>query len=312
MGEFQGIPDEYDGRVVTKTFTSVSNIPTFTPGGDAFIVFLPIPGYSYFYGSASAGTVTLSGIQSADYFSIFPDGLESTVVTSFRYAGAAMEIIPTVNAMSWTGSVQVFRGAVTLSIQALSASTMIYTIGGLSDLVYSQRPEAVHPFNMGCYCTTRPSTPNFEFSPVLTGTRTSEITVSSYSGAFSCSINGSPLAFTGLGNMEAIVYKIPAYNATGNLGTIRTWSNVEFQVPSSSLLYEYSRISPPEDKLALALARRAYVELQLCVPFYENDGTWEKIWGWAKKVSSYLQYVPGPVGEVAGGFSHLANILDNI
>lgn len=311
VGEFVGIPDNYDGKVLCKTFTSVTSIPTFTAGRDAFLVSLPIPGYSYFYGESIAGVVALTGVQSDDFATLFPQNYETDNFAQFRFAGMGFEVIPTVNAMTWTGSVQVFRGPVTISQAPQSTTTSTTTIGGLAPLIYSSKPEAVHPFNMGCYCASRPSDVNFPMHPVLTGALNSEIAVSPFGVAKAVTIQGvAGQVIPGLGTMEAIVYKIPGYSATGNVGTIRTWANVEFTVSSASVYYEFARISPPEDQLALALARRAYTELMLCVPFYENDGTWERIWSWVKRAAGMMSFIPGPVGEIASGFSMAATGMD--
>ncbi len=290
----------------------MSSFPAFTAGADSYIVQLPIPGYSYFWGSVAAGAVTLTGVQADDFLSFFPTNYEANNASSYRFAGQSMEIVPTVNAMTWAGSVQVARGPVTLSYQALSATTGEYTIGGLSSLIFTSKPEAVHPFNMGCYCTSRPSEKDFPFRPVLTGTTLAEVQVAPYykSGALTVAINGAVTPFTGLGTMEAIVYKIPAYSSTANIGTIRTWANVEFTVSSASIYYEFCRMSPPHDPVAIALARKAYEELMLCVPFYENDGTWMKIWGWIKDVLGVAAMIPGPVGEISTGLSVAAMGID--
>lgn len=270
---------------------------------------LPIPGYSYFYGELVTGNINLVPVQSDDFATMFPVGYETSTVSSYRYAGMSMEIIPTVNAMTWTGSVQVTRGVVTVSVEATSSSAMRYTVGGLGPLLFTSKPDVVHPFNMGCYCTSRPTNHDFKFLPILTNTAYSEVAITPY-GASKTAGFTTTQGFIGLGDMECIIYKIPAYSTTGNVGTIRTWANVEFTIPSTSPFYEYARLSPPEDKLALALAKRAYQEMSLCVPYYDNDNLWARVWEWAKKAAQALSYVPGPVGGVASGFSMMATGLD--
>ena len=260
----------------------------------------------------SAGALALTPVYYADFATIFPGGAETTNATDFRYAGMAMEIIPTVNAFTWTGSVQVFRGPVELTLFGSASTTVGFTLAGLSSLCESAKPDAVHPFNMGCFCASRQTQHDFPFHQIHPGTITSEIAVSQKSGAaFTTSLAGAT-AVVGFGSMEVIVYKIPSYSAAGNALTLRTWAFTEMQVSSASALYEYTHISPPLDPVALALVKRAYNELQLCVPFYENDGLWSNVLSFIKTASELLSFVPGPVGEIATGTSIIAEAISRL
>jgi len=257
VGTFEGIPDAYDGRVLTKTWTYTSSLPALTDGKDTYLVCLPVPGVAYFYGQVTAGSLTLIPVYYPDHLSVFVGGQETTNASAFRYGGLAMEIIPTVNAMTWTSSVQVFRGPVELSIKAVSASATAYSLGGLMPLVNSVKPDAVHPFNMGCFCISRQTDTDFPFHPVLENTITNEINVAQTTGATAVTFGATAgQQFTGLGSMESIIYKIPAYTAAGNALTLRTWAFMEMQVTSTSTLYEYTHISPPSDAVALALVKK--------------------------------------------------------
>lgn len=312
VGTFQGIPDSYDGRVITKSWTYTAALPALTDGLPTYIVSAPIPGVAYLYGQVIAGALALTPVYYSDYTTIFPGGLEATNVTNFRYAGMAMEIIPTVNAMTWTGSVQVFRGPMELALFGSAAATVGLTLTGLAPLVESTKPDAVHPFNMGCFCVSRQTQHDFPFHPVYPGTITTEIAVSQKSGgAVTTSLAGAT-SVVGCGSMEVIVYKIPSYLATGNLLTLRCWAFTEMQVSSASALYEYAHISPPSDPVALAIVKRAYNEIQLCVPFYENDGLWSNVLAWIKNATELLSFVPGPVGEIATGASIVAEAISRL
>lgn len=310
-GTFTGIPDKYDGRVLTKSFTMTTTLPALTDGLPTYIVQMPVPGVSYFYGQVVAGVLTLTPVYYPDSTTLFPNGTEATNVTSFRYGGLAMEIIPTVNAMSWTGSVQVFRGVSSVSLSAGAATTSL-VIQGLSALISSSRPDTVHPFNMGCFCTSRQTETDFPFHPIYPATNLNEMGVGSTSGGSPTLAFNGVNSFVGLGSMESIVYKIPAYTLAGNALTLRTWAHVEFQVNSTSALYEYAHFSPAYDPVALALVKKAFVEMMLCVPFYENDGLWDKILSFIRRASSMLAFVPGPVGEIAAGTSMIAEAVSSL
>lgn len=314
VGTFQGIPDSYDGRVVTKSWNYVGSQPAFNAGYDLFIVQMPVPGVAYFWGNIASGgtTLTLTPVYYADYLSLFPANNEAANVTAFRYGGQAMEIIPTVNAMTWTGSVHMYRGAIKLGTYGVTSSSIGYVLEGLEPMCNSAKPETVHPFNLGCYCASRQNEPDFPFHDITPATITSEIGVAHGTSGFAVAFAAGTNAFMGMGSMDAIVYKIPAASALGNLFTIRTWAHTEMQVTSASSLYEYAHISPPLDPVALALAKRAFEEMQLCVPFYENDGLWGKILSFIKEASATLSFLPGPYGEVATGVGLIASAVSNM
>lgn len=311
VGTFQGIPDSFDGRVVTKTWNYTGTLPSLTDGLATYIVSLPVPGVAYFYGQVSAGALALTPVYYSDYQTLFPTAYETQNATNFRYAGQALEIIPTVNAMTWTGSVQVFRGPVEISLYGYSSSAAALSFNGLSALVNSSRPDAVHPFNMGCFCVSRQTQHDFPFHQIYPSTLTSEIANAAPTSGTTVSFAGTT-PFIGCGSMEAIIYKIPSYSAAGNALTLRSWSLMELQVSSASALYEYAHISPLHDPVALALVKKCYNEVQLCVPFYENDGLWSSIWSFIKNTAGLLSFVPGPVGEVATGASIIAEAIDHL
>lgn len=307
-GTFTGIPDSFDGKVLCKSWNYTGSLPALTDGLPTYIVSLPIPGVAYLYGQVSAGAMFLHPVYYADVSSIFPTGYEATNVSDFRYAGMALEIIPTVNSYTWTGSVQVFRGPVKFSTQAVSATAISYDITGLAQLCNSSKPDAVHPFNMGCFCVSRQTEPEYPFHGVTPATIFNEVPISNNSSGNSIGFN-DVTTFTGFGSMEAIIYKIPSYSATGNGLTLRTWAFTEMKVTSSSALYEYAHISPPHDPAAIALVKRAFNELELCVPFYENDGMWQSVLNFIKRAAEVLSFVPGPVGEIATGTSIIAEAI---
>lgn len=223
-----------------------------------------------------------------------------------------MEIIPLVNAMTWTGSVQVYRGPVELTPFGISSTAAALAFTGLQSLANSVKPDAVHPFNLGCYCVSRQTQPDYPFHAITPATSFNELTMIGYSGGtITCSFAGSTY-MAGLGSMEAIIYKIPSYSATGNLFTLRTWAMTEMQVSSASSLYEYAHISPSHDPAALALVKKAFSEMQLCVPFYENDGLWSKVLSFIKSASAALSFLPGPVGEIATGVGMVSEAIGTL
>lgn len=303
VGEFVGIPDEFDGHVVTKTDALVAAGPTFTEGADGYILLLPIPGVAYLYGEHTTPThISFTPVFYPNNDTVFPAAYTDKNFNKFRYGAQAMEIIPTVNAMTWTGSVQVFRGPIDMTTSAFAPGGMYTSITGPENLLWSSLPDVVHPFNHGCYCVARHTEADHPFRPIVSRTLYSELSLPPAGVTMTWGIAGDE-AFTGLGNMEAVLYKIPMYSAAGNQYTIRTWASLEYQVATSSLYYQFTHPSPAYDPLAIAMLRRLFNEIQVCVPYYENDGLWNKIWTWLSRATTALSFVPGPVGEIAGGAS---------
>lgn len=286
--------------MVTKSWSLTTSLPSVTDGLPTYIVQLPIPGVAYLYGQILSGNLNLTPVYFSDYSTIFPANYETTSVTSFRYAGHAMEVVPTVNAMTWTGSVQIFRGPVTLSLTAISNAATAFVVDGLGSMINSGRPDAVHPFNLGCYCASRQVQPDFPFHQITPQTVFNEVPVSNQAGGVTVAMPAGT-SFPGLGSMEAIIFKIPSYSATGNAATLRFWAHTEFQVSSASFLYEFAHMSPTHDPLAMKLLKDAFKEMQLCVPYYENDGMWDRVLNFIRRAASLAAFIPGPIGEIGYG-----------
>jgi len=310
--DFRGIPDSYEGKSLVKRhqLTNTLNVTALTPGEDGYIVTLPVPGVAFFIGSVGAGTLELYPVFYTDYASLFPVGREGEVVTRFRYASSVIEIIPTVNQMTWTGNLQITKGEVDLT-PSLSSSG--YIISGLGALVNTVKPDCVHPFNLGCYVPTRSTDDSYPFQSIMSNqtyagttfeppTAGSEVTSITFPTI-------SSVNFVGLGKQEVTVIKIPAYSATGNVGVVRTWACVEYQLNSASPFYEFAALSAPCDPLALQLLKQFYAEHSAAVPYYDNDTFWKRFVEWVHGASGLLSALPGPYGTAARGVNMITGVL---
>jgi hypothetical protein len=312
MDSFQGIPDTYDGRVIPKRFTSVTTYSS-TASDDTYIMLLPTPGVAYWTANVAAGTtttaMTFTPVLYSDYSTLFPQALEQTVVNAFRYASNVIEIVPTTNEMTWQSNIQVFKGPILESTYSSSLNEMNYLLEGF-ELINSVKPSAVFPYNCGMYSVTAPLDPNFPWQPVRFDTTYSVIDTTA--SARTITLSSSSLNYIGLGKQETIIIKLPSAGSTSgiNTGIIRTWACVEFQVQSGSLLYDYSRLSPPHDPLALELARRFIHENPAAVPFYDNDTFWQRVNAWIIKTTGVLRLIPGRVGAAAGAVNLLSHTID--
>jgi len=298
----KGITDTYDGQSVAKRYSAVNTMITPILTTDSYIVLLPTPGVAYWTGSrtgGSTGNITLTAVTYPDDSTLFPVGGEATVVDSFRYASQVIEIVPTVNSMSWGGAIEVWKAPVSAGVLTVSnAGTSSYVINGMEAL-NSVKPQSILPFNHGSYVVSAPTHTTNDFVPIMTNTAAG--TVASYLDASHLAVFANSSGnFLGMGNMEAVFIRLPAGNPVANTALIRTWACVEFTVTSTSALYDFATLSPPHDPIAIELLRRFIREQPCAVPYYDNENYWTRVLTWIKMVSSHLRNVPGAVGEVAG------------
>lgn len=301
---FQGIPDTYDGRVVTKRYMSVTSPGVSSATLDTYIVLLPVPGVAYYYGTRTANTqnaITLTAVQYSDTATLFPANYEGTVVNAFRHASNVIEVVPTANAMTWNGAIEVWKFNPTGGATNFAASgAAYYAVTGM-EAMDSIKPTSVLPFNHGCYSVCAPNEPTVPFTEVMTSTAASRVIAKMTSNPVTFA--GDP--FLGLSSMEGVIIKFPATLTAVNTALVRTWACVEYQVSSTSILYEYSHLSPAHDPVALALVRRFLRETPSAVPYFENENFWKRFLSWVSTISGALKIVPGPVGQVA----EIANLV---
>jgi len=292
---FMGIPDDYDGRTITKRHTSVNTMPTPNSADDFYIVFAPTPGVAYWYGSrttGSTGTLALTPVYYSDFTTLFPSGSEGSVVNAFRYASNVLEIVPTVNSMNWGGAIEVWKANLIGNAGAYPTTTTVqFVINGMES-INAVKPQSVLPFNHGMYSVTACCNAENMFQNILGATPPASIAsdVSSWGGANN---------FIGIGCQETVIVKMP-YATASNSALIRTWACIEYTLTPTSLLYDYSHLSPPCDPVALQLVRQFIQSQPVAVAYYDNDSFWRRFTTWIRDVSGKLKVIPGITGEVAG------------
>jgi hypothetical protein len=106
----------------------------------------------------------------------------------------------------------------------------------------------------------------------------------------------------GLGNTDALVFKIAAAGSTNqNSAILRVWDCYELKPKTSSALYQFSHMSPAYDPVAMQMYREVAYKMPVAVPSSMNEIQW-------KRVSEILQalfkmggYLPGPAGMISSG-----------
>lgn len=296
VSRFAGIPDEYDGKVLVKqqAFTGALTLTTPTTH-DNYYVLAPIPDVAYLQGSCVPGSessIVWTAVQYADVSTLFPAASESEVVNAFRYASNAIEIVPTVNSMTWGGAVEVWKTNIGMTVNIGTAD--VFAVEGLSGAIASVKPSSVMPFNHGCYSVTASTNSAFPFVPIMDGQAYSKLVFTNSTQSVTSAGN-----FLGFGNQETVIVKVPL-NAASNSALIRTWSCVEYQVNSSSLMWDFAHMSAPYDPVALKLAKEYMQSQPVAVPYFENANFWQNFLKWVSTISGALRVIPGPVGDVAG------------
>jgi hypothetical protein len=319
---FVGIPDEFAGAVVTKEWKYVGSLPTYTTGYDVYIIQLPIPGIAYFWGQrvagSTAGTMSLIAVPYNNAGTYFPQATstigEDLNVTSFRYASNVIEIIPTVNEMTWGGSIQVWKSDMRVVEQPVSVSTVLTQfkyIGGFATLA-STEPNGVFAFKDGVYAPAYNKDTTYEWTPVninqtWAGLSSNQNTSSDIYDALITWTAPGALNFVGLGNFEATVIKLPALPA-GQTAVVRAWSCQEYQVSPLSNMYDFVHASPPYDPRAMALLKEYIKTIPAGVPWKDNASFWNTFVEWVRKGAMVASHLPGPVGAIGAGITSIMDV----
>jgi len=313
-----GIPDGFTGQVLTKKHKLVAPI-TFSSGQDYYILVSPVPGVAYYVCQKAAGAPIVAAdvftetpySDSAQLFGPVSGNDAANKLTGFRTVSLCAEIVPTTNAMTWSGNIQCFR------IPLFQTTDTIGTVAGTPGLGYSATGlQSVNstivnmyaaPFNLGVFAAAGNMDKEFEFRSIVEGfpALPKHFDTNQNFGTLG---TGTLSPYTGMGQTESIVIKISGLT-TNCTALIKTWSCVEYKVNTNDALYEYRVMSPAEDRLALD----CYRQILLCMPpgvsYFDNAGLWERILNIVRSVSGGLSFIPGPYGNMAKGVNIASEAL---
>jgi hypothetical protein len=314
---FMGIPDAYDDRVIVDEARSVTGLPSYTAGQDIYIIQPPIPGVAYMWGVVAGGTRTNAAIAFTPVYypnvtTMFPtSGTRDTVVDKFRVASNAIELVNTTNDMTWAGSIEGFKldlsqGTFNDSFADLAANQVNIALPIILgfDGLYTSEPGYVAAIKDGIYMTAFNQQSAYPFLPIASSTAISNMSnnqTKSPAGnqnQLTTFATVAPDVYVGFGSLETNVIRIPAAVA-GQSMRIRTWSCVEYTVPSTSILWHFSHLSPPEDQLAMALLKQFHHQFPIAVTAAQNATFWENVRKWMGRITKLGGYLPGPVGAIS-------------
>jgi hypothetical protein len=309
--DLAGVPDSYQGLSLTKKHKLVLPF-TCTANTDVYILLLPTPGNAMWFGQVAAGTPILdstvfTSVQYTDFATMFGNANTSAnQVDKFRFVSNHIEVIPTVNQMTWSGSIQAFKTPITLYIREGGASTAdLWSVTGLNGLNATNANQYTSPFTNGVYSAAYNANCDFAFQPILEGVISVPAVVSA---GRDHGVLTAATAFTGFDNsFESLVIKITGVTANQTC-IIKTWACVEYQPVAGGVLYEYASHSV-HDELALELYRKIILNLPVGVGYEENDSFWHRVLSIISRVTGVTSLVPGPFGQISRGGNLISNAL---
>jgi len=316
--DVRGVPDTYAGKSLIKKHRYIGDY-TIPAGRDTYFILAPIPGWAYFVANVAAGTPFLSttianGVAYSDLKTLFGADAEGTadIVTKFRYVSNHFELIPTTNAMNWTGNIQAFRFPLSLYTRqsAGTSNADLFSIAGLNALNSTNADQYTGPFNLGCYTAAYNTGNGFDFNPVLE--RVVALPATLQAGDIG-QLATTPLPITGLdANFECVCIKISGVGSNAlNTCIIKTWACVEYQANPGSSVYEYQTFSVC-DAQALAMYRAIIRELPVGVAFIDNEGFWQRCLQIIRRISSVGSNLPGQYGAIASGVNMATTALESL
>jgi len=316
MESVAGVPDTFTGQTLIKKHRYTSSLQ-FGAGTDTYLLLTGTPGVAYWevntaIGAGFLATTAMNANNYADYSSLFGTlGQEANQVTKFRTISQAVEITPTVNEMTWTGSITAWKAPVTQLLRTGTAS-FDYSVTGLQSMNANTNSQFVGSFKDGIYMLSGNAEPDFEFKNILENQ--SKMPVATGVPDFG-QLVGAP-SVPGLSDLEAIIIKISIPAGSPNMTAVmRVWACVEYQVNPSSVLIEYTRSSPAYDPIALAKYREVLKQLPIAVTCKDNVSFWEfvkRILSSSSAIAGVASAFPGPYGQAAGGYSTMAAALASL
>jgi hypothetical protein len=324
--DVKGFPDNFEGMSLVKKHRLVTPFNFNTASTDYYILLLPVPGYAFFVFSTAAGTpltasATFVGVAYSDAALMFNSsgaGVGLSVadkVDKFRFVSNHIEIVPTVNAMQWTGSIQAWRMPVTLLMRnfilgAAGGSTSLFAIGGLQGCNSSNVNQYSGPFNLGVYTAAYNAGAQCDFNNIVENY--TRIPAAGGPGDFG-NLDCSSVGFTGLdAQFDSVCIKVSGMGTNVlNSCLIKTWACVEYQALANSDLYEYQTLSAKDD-VAMNLYRQVIKSLPTGVAFVDNDSFWQRVLQIIRGSSKAAMALPGNAGMMAGGVYGLSSALEGL
>lgn len=314
-----GVPDNFEGQSLVKKHRYIQ-ATSFAANQDVYYILAPVPGYAYFTASVAAGSgitnaTVFTGVPYSDLQTLFgtdANGKQAAdIITKYRFVSNHFELVPTTNAMSWTGTIQAFKIMVASSVAQGAAAGDLLNLTGLQGCNNTNANQYTGPFNLGVYTGAYNQASTFDFQMVVENQPSLPRSLDTANGDFG-QFQGTPY-IPGLDNQfetTCIVVSGVGSN-TDNTAIIKTWACVEYIINPGSGLYEYTTFSP-RDEVAMQVYRKLIQELPVGVCYLDNANFWKRVLEIIRTISGGLSLVPGPYGLAAGGVNSIANAISQL
>jgi len=305
MGSFSGIPDGSPLNTVAYRHLYLKNsadiFKPWTKEGTQYCILLaPTPGVAFWVAEnvdPTAGitsTTIWHAIVYDDFDDLFQTPSKATEqVTKFRYASNWFELVPAMNALSWTGNITVkkFSGSlVPCPAYTNGGSSVTYSmqVTGMESCNSTSIPTFVAPMNQGAYVCTLNNTRTFEYSNVLED-------YDSINNGNSSAYTNFENSFRGWGNLECALITLTTNYVVGpGQGQlllpnffIRAGASVEYVPQGNGIIHKMATPSPPLDEAALDAYHMISRNMPVAVDYFHNAGFWDDLWDGIKKVFKF-------------------------
>jgi hypothetical protein len=314
--QVQGIPDSFRGQSLLKKHRFNGTV-SFGNTNDYYIILSPVPGVSYFIANTAQNVLPTSAtVWTAVYYSDFTsffgtnDENATNIVNSFRFVSNHIELISSVNQMSWSGSIAAWKMPLKVMINPSTATSLIseYTITGLQGTASTNSNRYTGQFFDGFFGGCFNLSSEFSFSNIIENLGSFPTTVQASDWGQFTSSSGLP----GFDNCaESMVVKISGVSAN-ETAILRTWACVEYTVNPNTSLYEYSTVSPPEDETAMKVYREVAIALPIGVTAMQNGTFWQRVLQIISAVTGAGAVLPGPYGSVSRGVNLISSGMQNL
>lgn len=313
----RGVPDEFEGKSLTKKHRYTATFDN-AGGRDTYILILPTPGIAYYFANVASGTnlnaaTQWGAIPYGDSLTLFPSQADSTNnVTKFRYVSQHVELVPTVNAMQWSGSITSWKinPQVVDRTQLVALTDGIRTVTGLNQTLGALTAEAYSgPVVNGIFAGVYSASSEFLFSQVFDSQ--GSLPLNLLASDFQQLVAPGNFGIPGFDNgFESLCIKITNSGAA-NTFVMRNYACVEYIVSPTSGLYEYQSVSC-SDPIALALYKQIIKELPIGVHYMDNENFWRRVLNIIRMISGSLAVLPGPYGAMAGGVNAISTGINEL
>jgi hypothetical protein len=339
-----GVTDKFSGKstAIKYRYTNAplyNNGTSFVPwiaGRDYYVLLAPTPGIAYFVASVTAGaapgrSVNFQAVTYSSFSGLFDvagDGKScANLTTKYRYVSNHFEFVPTMNATSWAGNIQVFKlpvqcvrrenddggGNDRLTVTGLGSSIVNSGVESIlsTGINASDMDQYTGPYNLGCYTAAyMRGGDSWNWSDIWD--EQNPIPAISQAGDWGSLGNGSKSIPGFDNNFETTVIKFSGLGSTAPQGIIKTWACVEHQFVPGSVMYEMQNNRNCYDPQAMEMYRAVIQELPIGVSFLDNDSFWQRVLAIIRRVSGAASVIPGPYGMAATGVNLVANALESL